>query len=351
MKLLIVTQKVNKDDSILGFFHRWLLEFSKNCESVVVICLEKGGFDLPQNVKVLSLGKEEGGSKLSYLYRFFKYIYSERKNYDAVFVHMNPEYVVLGGIFWRFMRKKIGLWYTHKQVDLKLRLSAFLAHIIFTASKESFRLKSSKLVVMGHGIDLPSFVCSSDEHRVLGPNAILHVGRITNIKNCHKIIEVAKILKEKWNKDFEIAFVGEGVTKDDVVYTHDLKKLVNQYGLTDIVEFYGKVANTETKKYYCSALMSINLSATGGLDKVILESIASGTPVITSNYTAQEYIGTYGEFFDVAGLDEDAIAQKIILYSQLEKAEREQMMGVLKGVVEKKSSLSNLVPSIISKLL
>src|SRR3989338_3997811 len=96
MKLLIITQKVDKNDPILGFFHRWLEEFAKNVEKLTVICLGKGEYDLPENVRVLSLGKESGHSKIKYLRRFYKYIWMERKNYDAVFVHMNPEYVILG---------------------------------------------------------------------------------------------------------------------------------------------------------------------------------------------------------------------------------------------------------------
>ena len=101
MKLLILTQKVNKDDPILGFFVRWVEEFAVHCESVVVICLEKGNYDLPSNVNVLSLGKEEGKSHFVYLLRFYTYIWSNRKEYDSVFVHMNQEYILLAGLFWR----------------------------------------------------------------------------------------------------------------------------------------------------------------------------------------------------------------------------------------------------------
>ena len=59
MRLLILTQKVDINDDILGFFHRWIEEFAKRCEKVIVICLQEGRHDLPSNVKVLSLGKRE----------------------------------------------------------------------------------------------------------------------------------------------------------------------------------------------------------------------------------------------------------------------------------------------------
>ena len=56
-RLLITTQAVDLDDPVLGFFHRWIEEFAKHCESISVICLKEGRHDLPDNVHVYSLGK------------------------------------------------------------------------------------------------------------------------------------------------------------------------------------------------------------------------------------------------------------------------------------------------------
>ena len=113
-RLLILTQKIDRNDPILGFFHRWVEEFAKHCESVIVVCLQKGEYDLPKNVRVLSIGKEEGGSRMRkivrYIVRFYRYIWHERENYDAVFVHMNPIYVCLAGPWWRLTGRKIALW-------------------------------------------------------------------------------------------------------------------------------------------------------------------------------------------------------------------------------------------------
>ncbi len=72
-KLLIFTQAVDKNDSVLGFFHGWLEAFSR-VFALTVVCLRKGAHDL--SVPVVSLGKEEGASRLKYLYRFYKTIFS-----------------------------------------------------------------------------------------------------------------------------------------------------------------------------------------------------------------------------------------------------------------------------------
>ena len=123
MKLLIVTQTVDIKDPVLGFFVRWIEEFAKHVEHIEIICLKEGQYTLPSNVRVHSLGKEKNlplfVRRILYAVRFKFFVWRLRHDYDAVFVHMNPEYVVLGGLFWRLLGKKISLWYTHKSIDTK----------------------------------------------------------------------------------------------------------------------------------------------------------------------------------------------------------------------------------------
>ncbi|MBI4086504.1 hypothetical protein HY416_00780 [Candidatus Kaiserbacteria bacterium] len=64
MKLLICTQTVDRGDPTLGFFHEWIAEFARHCERVIVVCLFEGEHSLPENVTVLSLGKERRREKI-----------------------------------------------------------------------------------------------------------------------------------------------------------------------------------------------------------------------------------------------------------------------------------------------
>ena len=75
MKILIITQKIDRNDSVLGFFCGWVEEFSKHCEQVTVIALGVGVHNLPKNVRVFSLGKERGVSRVGYLYNFYRLIF------------------------------------------------------------------------------------------------------------------------------------------------------------------------------------------------------------------------------------------------------------------------------------
>jgi hypothetical protein len=45
-----------------------------------------------------------------------------------VFVHMNKEYVVLGGLFWHAWHKPISLWYNHRYGNIFSRIAGQLAN-------------------------------------------------------------------------------------------------------------------------------------------------------------------------------------------------------------------------------
>ena len=62
IKLLIVTQKVDINDDNLGSFHDWLKKLS-DLADIYVIANYVGEYELPDNAKIYSLGKEKGAGK------------------------------------------------------------------------------------------------------------------------------------------------------------------------------------------------------------------------------------------------------------------------------------------------
>lgn len=343
MKLLILTQAVDENNPILGFFVNWLKEFANSCESVVVICLFKGGYSLPDNVKVISLGKEGGVSRIKYLTRFYIAIWQERENYDAVFVHMNQVYVILGGILWRFLKKRIGFWYVHKQVSTQLKLAEKLADYIFTASKESFALNSNKIKILGHGIDINSFYPKDNHSSEMFK--IIYVGRISPIKNQFLLVEaLEKIVNLERIYDLRIKFIGESVSDIDKKYEIKIRDFINDKKLGGYINFMGAVPHEKIIKFYHQADLSINLSPTGGLDKTVLESMLCGIPVIIFNKSFIQEVGRYKEELILNNADPQELAHMII---RLKSQNKDAMKKELRETVAGKHNLKNLILNIL----
>ena len=277
---MIITQKVDINDDNLGFFHSWLEKMAEKAD-IFVIANYVGQYDLPSNVKVFSLGKEIGVGKLVKIFKYQWFLLKLLPRVNGVFFHMCPEYV-LGAHLWpKIFRKKTLLWYTHKSVNWKLRLAEKLIDKIFTASKESFRLPSKKLEITGHGIDLDKFKPAETE-KDGSKFKIISVGRISPVKNYEIMINTAEILKNK-NFNFEIKVAGAPILESDKIYFEKLKNLIQEKELENIVEFVGPIPNKYIAEFYQSGDLFINLSDTGSLDKAVLEAMACGLKILTSN--------------------------------------------------------------------
>ncbi|MBU6427149.1 glycosyltransferase [Patescibacteria group bacterium] len=300
MKLLIITQKVDKDDPILGFFHRWIEEFAKRFEKVTVVCLEKGRNELPAEVKVLSLGKENGRSRMKYLAWFYRYIWQERKNYDAVFVHMNQEYVILGGLVWKLFGKKVALWRNHRKGNWLTRLAVSLADIVFYTSPQSFTAGFKKAMMMPVGVDTDLFRPHPEIER--NPNSILFLGRISPVKRVDVFVERLKEMRRA-GKPFTATIVGSPTDRDGA-YHEKIKKMISDYSLGDLVIMKPAVKHEDTVGYYCSHEIYANFTEIGSMDKTIFEAAACGAKVETEN-------GIIWKDVDLKGQGLERLADKI----------------------------------------
>ncbi len=311
MKLLILTQKVDRSDSNLGFFHAWLIKLAAQCEKLTVICLQKGEYNLPANVTVLSLGKENGVSRFTYVIRFYHYIFSLRAEYDGVFVHMNQLYVILGGFFWKMWHKKVLLWYVHRSVTWQLRLAEKLVTAIFTASIESFRLPSGKVQVVGHGIDTAVFIPPT-AYPLLPPLRLVTVGRVTKAKDLATLIRsVARVAEQVPAAGCTLTIIGEPVRADDRAYAQGLHELVKSLGAEKIILFYGRVVHQELPQLLASHHLFIQASQTGSVDKAILEPLATGLTVISSGDAFQGGVAQDAGIETYTPRDYQELAQKI----------------------------------------
>lgn len=280
MKLLICTQAVDKEDPVLGFFHRWIQEFALHAEQVTVICLREGVHNLPTNVTVHSLGKEQGSRPgVVYALRFLRYAYALRHRYEVVFVHMNSEYLVVAGFMWRMLSKRTALWYMHKTVSLRLRIAVFWADLVFTASPRSMRVKTRKKRVVGHGIPIDSFV-PVQPPPADRPISLLTIGRLSQVKRIEILIDTLAILVGR-GMDARLTIAGAPAGNDGGRYARSLVQRARERGIQDNVQFIGPVSNDRIYGLFKDAHLFLHASNTGSLDKASLEPLAVGVPVST----------------------------------------------------------------------
>lgn len=110
---------------------------------------------------------------------------------------------------------------------------------------------------------------------------IVYVGRIDRPKGVHVLIKAFALLRERGAEGVVLKVVGSG---HDARYLHEVINLVREAGLDDAIEFLGDVEAGEIPGLLGHALFTVVPSVWfENLPNSLLESLASGAPVIASN--------------------------------------------------------------------
>ncbi len=326
----------------MGFFHEWISEFAKKFKSVVVICLFKGAFDLPDNVAVLSLGKEKWKSKLKYIFLLFYFSLRYFNRYDAVLVHMNEEYPVLAGWLWRLMGKKVYMWRNHNIGNRVTDIASLFCNHVFCTSKYSYTAKYKKTILMPVGVNMDMFAEPSSVAR--RPRSILSHGRIDPVKNIHIFVEALGILKKK-GVDFVADIYGNPSARSDA-YFDNLKIRSHELGLNDVLTFHPGVPVHLMKDIYSAHEIFVNLSPNGLYDKTIFEAMTCGCLTLVSNDNLR---GGIDDRLIVKERDAEAVAHQLAELLALSSGDKQKMVEQ-EQVFARGHSLSNLSEKLYSIL-
>lgn len=282
MKILVITQKYDINDSNLGFFVEWCDKLSQKAEWLYILALEKNSEPKAGNISVFSMGKERGRGFFGKIFGFYSGLPKLVLKSDAILVHMIPKYVILAAPIAFVLRRPIYMWYTGVSVHWQLRLAVFFCRKIFTAHEAAMRINTPKRIVTGHGIDVDKFKFQISKFKTIDGIMILSVGRITPSKGHDLVINaVAGLVKAGY--DLKLKIIGSVIQEYHREYADSLKKLILKLGIGTRVEFTGAVPYYEMPKNLNEAEILINAVPFGGLDKVVLEAMASGVIPLTSN--------------------------------------------------------------------
>jgi hypothetical protein len=332
MRLLVLTQSIDRNDPTLGFMHRWIEKFSERFEKVTVICLKKGDYTLPHDVEVLSLGKELKAEsyKLKAFFRFYKYIWQKRKNYDAVFVHMNEEYVLLGGLLWRIWGKPVYFWRNHVEGSWRTRIAGRLSKSVFYTSPQSYTAQFKNAVQMPVGIDTDRFAFGD------GPReGVLILGRIDPIKRVLEMTETAIDVAREHT--FKLTIAGDPSPGSEAYAQSVTSKLKDFLGK---ISYLKSIPNAETPKYFGSTDIVMNFTPSGSFDKVIFEAASCGALILTTNMGLAKRVPAecYTELND----SKEALLRLL----RLPEDRKRELRRTLRKWVEAEHSLSRLTDTL-----
>lgn len=338
MRLLVFTQTINRNDLYLGFFERWVAELAKEVDEVVVVCLKKGPYSLPTNVTVLSLGKEEGVGRLTYLLRFYKYIFS--RQYDTVFVHMNQEYVLLGGLLWRLMGKKVFMWRNHYAGSWLTDLAAKFCHKVFCTSKHSYTAKYKHTVLMPVGVDT---VLYKPVGVTREPRSILFYARMAPSKRPDVLIEALGLLHAR-GVQFKATLYGSALPQDKLFLT-ELKNRVGALGLINQVTFMPGAPHSEGPAIFSAHTIYVDPSRSGMYNKMLFEAAACGCVVLA---VSDDWAALVGEEFAFTPTPE-ALAAALEPLLDLTPAQLAECRTYLAQAVER-HSLTTLAQQLVDEM-
>lgn len=182
----------------------------------------------------------------------------------------------------------------HDFVKLIFKNSDFVLSLSKKSNSEveSLGLDRKKCGIFTYWIDLKNFKRVPDAKKKLGWDkfTVLFVGRLVKEKGLNILLKSAQL----WNKNINLIIAGSGPMEEEI--------LRYEKGITNL-NFMGTIEQNELPLYYSGAdCVIVPSTSEEGFGRVIIESLACGTPVIASKRGAisEAMDETVGKFTEVS---------------------------------------------------
>lgn len=348
MRLLLINFEMDDHSGVLAWQASMARALAARCESVWALTDRLGRFEGAPNLEVGRLEYRPFGVP----WRLGGWLLSQariarecrRRGIDRCFIHMNHPWGYRLQPAFRLARIPILLWYAHGSVSASLRWALRGVTRVITSTPEGFRIASPKVRVVGQGIDsrlfdIPAHAPSRDD--------ILYVGRVSPRKRIDLLLEaMAKVAELAPESRIRLRIVGPTLTADDQRYDMAMRSRMWALGLQDRVEFTGFVPQEFHPSLYRSAFLHLNVSKTGSMDKTVLEALACGCPVLTSNEAFTAFLAGRPEFRLDSDRPEDIARRILALHADLPA----HPPGALRAMVAGKHDQDRLADQVVAHL-
>jgi glycosyltransferase involved in cell wall biosynthesis len=145
-----------------------------------------------------------------------------------------------------------------------------------------------RVTALQFGYDERIFNTEIQNHKKSGLPIILMVANLVEVKCPHTFIDAALILLNSGIKA-EFALAGDGFMRNE------LENKVNNSQFSEYIKFYGSIDQPKLAELYAAASCTVLTSRSEGLPCCLIESLACGTPAVSTNLPGVREIITDGK--------------------------------------------------------
>lgn len=313
MRVLLINYEMDTNSPVVPWQARVATALADRCTSVHVLTDKVGAYDPRPNLTIdvlphwpLGVPRRLGGTWLA---NWHLLSLLRRHPCDVCFIHMASNWACRFGWLLRLMKVPVLLWYAHGSISRELDCAIHFINRVITSTPEGCRVNSPKVRVIGQAIDTSMFKPPLLAQRL---PEIVYVGRISARKRILLILDVFAALKKRdpatpWT----LKLVGPTLTAEDVDYKAEVEHRISDLGLTQDVTLTGPLAQAQTATLYTTASLHLNVSETGSMDKTVMEALAAGCPVLTTNIAFRDALAACPGLFS-ASSEPQALASAIL---------------------------------------
>jgi glycosyltransferase involved in cell wall biosynthesis len=344
MRLLVVNFEMDRLSRTMPWSQQVVDLLAERCEQVVVLTSRLGDYRPPANVHVhvvpiRPMGiPQRFGSR--WLLNFTVFRLARQYRLEACFIHMAIAWAYRLRLAFALCRMPVLLWYAHGTVTSELRRALRSVDRVVTSTSEGFRLPSPKVRVIGQGVDTNLFRPPAARSR---RRELIAVTRISRRKRNDLLVDVMWAIKSR-RKELtpRLRIIGAALTPDDAAYESSIRSQIASRGLADVIDLMGFLPQTSIAQIYEAAALHINVSKTGSMDKTVLEALAAGCPVLTSNEAFFTLLHAYPEFI-VQRDNPDNLAEQVLdLFDNTDRYDAASLRGLIQGSHDVNSYVSRV---------
>ena len=308
MRLVFVTQRVDPADPVLGATVAKIRALAARCDEVVVLADTAVPGALPSNCRVRLFASPLRVGRGA---RFEQALLAElrrRPRPAAVIAHMCPIYAVLAAPLARPLGVQVMLWYAHWNRSRMLEAAVRASSVVVSVDARSVPVASSKVVGIGHGIDVADFPCAPPPAG--GSLELVSLGRYSAAKGIDTAVRAVAAARAA-GIAASLRCHGTAVHPGEPENLERLRRLVAELQLADVVELGGPVPRSEIPDVLGASAALVNNSRPGAPDKVVFEACASCRPVLVSNVVFDEILDGLEPWLHFEPDDVDGLAASI----------------------------------------